>query len=116
MRRATRTSQSHARLTRLARDGITAARGSMLEDKSKPAGSSDDSGAPARTRDDATRRPHATMSGIPLDAVYGPEQGPSAEQIREEPDRIGRPGEFPFTRGVHATMYRGKPWTMRMFA
>src|SRR6202007_814098 len=31
-------------------------------------------------------------------------------------DKLGKPGEFPFTRGPHATMYRGKPWTMRMFA
>lgn len=29
---------------------------------------------------------------------------------------LGQPGEYPFTRGVHATMYRGRPWTMRMFA
>ena len=31
-------------------------------------------------------------------------------------EQIGAPGKFPFTRGVHETMYRGKPWTMRMFA
>jgi methylmalonyl-CoA mutase, N-terminal domain len=29
---------------------------------------------------------------------------------------LGFPGEYPYTRGVHATMYRGRPWTMRMFA
>jgi len=31
-------------------------------------------------------------------------------------DQIGQPGEYPYTRGIHATMYRGRPWTMRMFA
>src|SRR4029453_16417030 len=31
-------------------------------------------------------------------------------------EKLGYPGQFPFTRGPHATMYRGKPWTMRMFA
>ena len=29
---------------------------------------------------------------------------------------IGRPGEFPFTRGIHPTMYQGRPWTMRQYA
>jgi methylmalonyl-CoA mutase N-terminal domain/subunit len=44
-----------------------------------------------------------TSSGIPLEPFYGPE---GAE----------RPGEFPYTRGPYSTMYRGKCWTMRMFA
>ena len=44
-----------------------------------------------------------TMSGIPLDPVYGPEDGPF-------------PGQFPYTRGVYASGYRTKLWTMRMFA
>ncbi len=47
----------------------------------------------------------ATMSGIPLEPVYGP------------PDGGGDyPGVFPYTRGPHASMYRSKLWTMRMFA
>jgi methylmalonyl-CoA mutase N-terminal domain/subunit len=45
----------------------------------------------------------ATMSGVPLDAVYGPEDGE-------------HPGQYPFTRGPYASMYRSKLWTMRMFA
>ncbi|MCB9733519.1 MAG: methylmalonyl-CoA mutase family protein [Deltaproteobacteria bacterium] len=49
-----------------------------------------------------------TMSGLPLEALYEPEGG--------APEAIGRPGEYPFTRGPYATMYRGRPWTMRMFA
>ncbi len=44
-----------------------------------------------------------TMSGIPLDAVYGPSDGL-------------HPGDYPYTRGVHASMYRSRLWTMRMFA
>jgi methylmalonyl-CoA mutase N-terminal domain/subunit len=50
-----------------------------------------------------------TLSGIPLKPVYRP------EDVRPY-DEIADPGQFPFTRGVHETMYRGKPWTMRMFA
>ena len=49
-----------------------------------------------------------TMSGIPVHPLYEPETG--------APAQIGRPGEFPFTRGVHPTMYRGRLWTLRMFA
>jgi methylmalonyl-CoA mutase N-terminal domain/subunit len=59
-------------------------------------------------------RPVRTMSGIPLQPTYGPEdlaaRGWSYERA------LGDPGQYPFTRGPHATMYRGKPWTMRMFA
>src|SRR2546426_465744 len=49
-----------------------------------------------------------SMSGLPLDPIYAPSDG--------TPDDIGEPGEYPFTRGVYETMYRGKLWTMRMFA
>src|SRR4051812_17394216 len=52
-------------------------------------------------------REHTTISGIPLKPVYGP------ADVKGE---IGDPGKPPYTRGVHETMYRGKPWTMRMFA
>ena len=53
---------------------------------------------------------YETMSGIPLRAVYRPED---VAALRG--DRRPR-ASIPYTRGVHATMYRGKPWTMRMFA
>jgi len=51
------------------------------------------------------------MSGIPLERFYGP-------AVRDEnyERNIADPGCYPFTRGPHATMYRGKLWTMRMFA
>jgi methylmalonyl-CoA mutase, N-terminal domain len=51
-----------------------------------------------------------TLSGLEVDPVYGP---PGDE---EPPERIGWPGEFPFTRGLYATGYRGKPWTIRQFS
>jgi methylmalonyl-CoA mutase, N-terminal domain len=52
----------------------------------------------------------ATASGIEVDRVYGPrEPAPS-------PGELGLPGEFPFTRGVYPTMYRGRLWTMRQYA
>jgi methylmalonyl-CoA mutase N-terminal domain/subunit len=57
----------------------------------------------------AKQRAFETMSGLPLKQVYGVDDLPPAE-------RIGKPGEHPFTRGIHADMYRGRLWTMRMFA
>jgi methylmalonyl-CoA mutase, N-terminal domain len=55
-----------------------------------------------------------TMSGIPLQASYGPQDLAARGWSYET--ALGDAGGFPFTRGPHATMYRGKPWTMRMFA
>jgi methylmalonyl-CoA mutase N-terminal domain/subunit len=52
---------------------------------------------------------YSTMSGIPLKHVYKP------DDVRNYQD-ISDPGQYPYTRGVHETMYRGKLWTMRMFA
>ena len=51
-----------------------------------------------------------TLSGLEVDPVYGPPDG------TEPPAAIGWPGEFPFTRGLYATGYRGKPWTIRQFS
>jgi methylmalonyl-CoA mutase N-terminal domain/subunit len=53
-----------------------------------------------------------SLSGIPVKPLYTPEdlQGWSHDHA------LGYPGEFPFTRGVYPTMYRGRLWTMRMFA
>jgi isobutyryl-CoA mutase large subunit len=57
-------------------------------------------------------RGSATLSGEPVDPVYGPE---ALEGF--DPDaRLGTPGEYPFTRGVYPSMYRGRLWTMRQFA
>ena len=53
-----------------------------------------------------------SQSGIPLEPLYTPAH---LAGWRYE-DKLGAPGHFPFTRGPYATMYRGKLWTMRMFA
>jgi methylmalonyl-CoA mutase N-terminal domain/subunit len=53
-----------------------------------------------------------TLSGVEVAPVYGPPEGTSYPDF----ERIGWPGEFPFTRGLYATGYRGKEWTIRQFA
>ncbi len=53
-----------------------------------------------------------TLGGIPVEPLYTA-QDRGAEK---EDERIGYPGEFPYTRGVQPTMYRGRLWTMRQFA
>jgi methylmalonyl-CoA mutase N-terminal domain/subunit len=53
-----------------------------------------------------------TLSGVTVDPVYGP----ADESAVPDFERIGYPGEFPFTRGLHATGYRGRAWTVRQFA
>ncbi len=53
-----------------------------------------------------------TLSGLEVDPVYGPADGDVISSF----ERIGWPGEFPYTRGLHPTGYRGKPWTIRQFA
>jgi len=50
---------------------------------------------------------------MPIERVYTPDDLGPGWDPRE---RIGAPGEFPFTRGIHANLYRGRPWTMRQFA
>jgi methylmalonyl-CoA mutase N-terminal domain/subunit len=53
-----------------------------------------------------------TISGLEVDPVYGPDD----EAADERMERIGWPGQFPFTRGLYPTGYRGRPWTIRQFA
>src|SRR5208283_3258688 len=50
-------------------------------------------------------RQFTTISGVPIEPVYGP-----------GPFDLPAAGEFPYTRGIHADMYRGKLWTMRQFS
>jgi methylmalonyl-CoA mutase N-terminal domain/subunit len=52
-----------------------------------------------------------TISGQPVGPLYGPE-----DAAADAGERIGRPGEYPFTRGPYESMYRGRLWTMRQFA
>jgi methylmalonyl-CoA mutase N-terminal domain/subunit len=51
-------------------------------------------------------------SGFELDRVYGPESETGASPA----EALGAPGEYPYTRGVYPTMYRGQPWTIREYA
>ncbi len=58
-------------------------------------------------------RPTArTESGIPIDPVYGPEALAGWDPVGS----LGAPGEYPYTRGIHPTMYSARPWTMRQYA
>ena len=59
------------------------------------------------------RRPdYKTPSQIPVNQVYTPEDLQDSDYLRD----LGMPGEYPYLRGVHPTGYRGRLWTMRMFA
>jgi methylmalonyl-CoA mutase N-terminal domain/subunit len=53
-----------------------------------------------------------TSSGIEIKTVYGPGDSPHFDPRKQ----LGEPGEFPFTRGIYPTMYRGRLWTMRQYA
>lgn len=53
-----------------------------------------------------------TVSGQPIHRLYTPLDVKNPDYQSE----LGEPGEFPYTRGIYPTMYRGKPWTMRQFA
>jgi methylmalonyl-CoA mutase N-terminal domain/subunit len=56
--------------------------------------------------------PFTTISGRRIDRLYTPEDLDGLDYRRD----VGNPGEFPYTRGIHPTGYRGKLWTMRQFA
>jgi len=62
-----------------------------------------------------TDRDTTSISGEPNEPVYGPVTDEDAEQYPGF-ERIGWPGQFPFTRGLYPTGYRGRPWTIRQFA
>ncbi len=53
-----------------------------------------------------------TVSGAPVEPLYGPDDAAGLDYLRD----LGFPGEYPFTRGVYPTMYRGRQWTMRQFS
>ena len=67
-----------------------------------------------RTLDRSPERKQAftTDSGIPVKALYTPLDNPESDYQQQ----IGFPGEFPYTRGVYPSMYRGQLWTMRQYA
>src|SRR5579875_1186106 len=57
-------------------------------------------------------RQFTTISGVPIEPCYGPEDLSAINPARD----IGEPGGFPYTRGIHRDMYRGRLWTMRQFS
>jgi methylmalonyl-CoA mutase, N-terminal domain len=65
-------------------------------------------------REDAAAREFRTLSGEPVRELYTPEDLPPG--IGGADDPLGRPGTYPFTRGIYESMYRGRLWTMRQFA
>jgi len=67
---------------------------------------------PTTTTPPAAQRPFTTISGVPIEPFYGPEQLPDLNPSRD----LGAPGQLPYTRGIHETMYRGKLWTMRQLS
>jgi methylmalonyl-CoA mutase N-terminal domain/subunit len=80
-----------------------------------PAPDADDGRARWQRRYDSSRRRDAdftTLSGLEVDPVYGPPPGAVVPGF----ERIGWPGEYPFTRGLYSTGYRGKTWTIRQFS
>jgi methylmalonyl-CoA mutase N-terminal domain/subunit len=66
---------------------------------------------PALRKNPERRAQFETSSGIPLERLYLP-----ADPDPDYCDRLGFPGEYPFTRGIQPTMYRGRFWTMRQYA
>ncbi|MFY1687583.1 acyl-CoA mutase large subunit family protein [Plantactinospora sp. WMMB782] len=68
-----------------------------------------------QARYDAARKREAdftTLSGMSVEPVYGPPEGTADPRF----GRIGWPGEYPYTRGLYPTGYRGRTWTIRQFA
>ena len=57
-------------------------------------------------------KPFTTISGVPVEPCYGPDHLNGFDPRRD----LGGPGEFPYTRGIHPDMYRGRMWTMRQFS
>ncbi|MBK6659810.1 MAG: acyl-CoA mutase large subunit family protein [Proteobacteria bacterium] len=56
-----------------------------------------------------TQAPRLNLSGIAIKPLYGPQDAPRAGYG----ESLGFPGQFPLTRGIHASMYRGRPWSQR---
>ena len=67
---------------------------------------------PALKRTPERTGPFTTISGRPIERLYTPDDIRSLDYPRD----LGNPGDFPYTRGIHPTGYRGKLWTMRQFA
>lgn len=67
---------------------------------------------PALQKSPERQRVFTTLSGVPVDRLYTPADVAEFDYQRD----LNEPGEYPFTRGIHRTMYRRKLWTMRQFS
>ena len=67
---------------------------------------------PALLKSPERQESFTTLSGVPVNRLYTPADLAGCDYSRDLAD----PGEYPFTRGIHSTMYRGKLWTMRQFS
>jgi methylmalonyl-CoA mutase N-terminal domain/subunit len=67
---------------------------------------------PALEKSPERQEVFTTLSGVPINRLYTPADLPEFDYSQD----LGDPGEYPFTRGIHPTMYRGKIWTMRQFS
>src|SRR5439155_3162286 len=68
--------------------------------------------APALAKSPDRSQPFTTISGRPIERLYTADDLDGIDASRDS----AQPGEFPYTRGIHPTGYRGKLWTMRQFA
>ena len=66
-----------------------------------------------KTKDRERKERFTTLSGLPVERLYTEDDLPAAGELESG---IGYPGEFPYTRGIYSTMYRGRFWTMRQYA
>ncbi len=67
---------------------------------------------PALRKSPERQEVFTTLSGVPINRLYTPADLSDFDYSQD----LGDPGEYPFTRGIHPTMYRGKIWTMRQFS
>jgi len=67
---------------------------------------------PVLARGPERRKEFSTVSSLPIERLYTEEDLDGSDPLRD----LGLPGEYPFTRGIHPTMYRGRLWTMRQFS
>jgi methylmalonyl-CoA mutase N-terminal domain/subunit len=67
---------------------------------------------PALERSPERKELFTTLSGVPVERLYTPSDLADFDYARD----LGDPGEYPYTRGIHRTMYRGRVWTMRQFS
>ena len=67
---------------------------------------------PALAKSPEQQKEFTTLSGVSINRLYTPADLADFDYARD----LGDPGEFPYTRGIHPTMYRGKVWTMRQFS